>query len=226
MTDNNPDLDDYRQALEKLSWPKFADPPQPGPFVLAVEGPNGAGKTTLCRAMAEKMGAAQCLGTDAAWFGPAFKTRMIRDAPWYSSAMFFLSGCCEQMRVLQHRADPLILMDRCLWSTFAVHGADSPQRLEKLIAMIQPVASELPIPHATLVLEASFATCQARIARKEGEARALDQLTANVRFHTREREFYRWLSSRIPNFIFLDVNEDTAERVTEKAISSFHRHRC
>ena len=218
------DLSEYRRALDALFFPEFAGPKGGGPFVLALEGPNGAGKTTLCRAMAERLGAPHCLGTDEAWIGKAFKTRMIRDAAWYASAMFFLSGCCEQMRVLQQRPEPLVIMDRCLWSTLAVHGAESPERLETLLAMIRPIAKELPVPHLALVLEASFATCQARIARKDTEASALDLLTASQLFHSREQEFYRWLSSQNPHVIFLNVDEEIPEAVTQKAIAALRLH--
>lgn len=226
MTPNHPDVEEYRRELDNLSLPKFAALATDRPFVVAVEGPNGAGKTTLCRTLAEKMGATHCLGTDEAWFGPAFKTRMIRDAAWYASAMFFLSGCFEQMRLIQTRTEPLIIMDRCLWSTFAVHGAETPLRLAALIEMLRPIASEIPLPHRTLVLEASFSTCQARISRKSGEAKALDELTATERFHSRERELYRWLSTQIPNVTFLDANEAGPERVANQAMTAIQPSKC
>ena len=81
---------------------------------------------------------------------------MIRDAEWFASAMFFLSGCFEQMRVLRGRPDPLVIMDRSLWSTLAVHGAEDPERLEALLAMLRPVAAQIHVPDLTLVLEADF----------------------------------------------------------------------
>src|SRR4029077_6601945 len=121
---------------------------------------------------------------------------MIRDAEWPASAMFFLSGCCEQMRVLAGRPEPLVVMDRSIWSTLAVHGAESAGRLKALLAMLQPIAPQVRVPDLTLVLEASFAACQSRIAKKTGTARALDELTATAVFHAKEREFYRWLGRR------------------------------
>src|SRR5215469_4631780 len=84
-----------------LALPRFAPRTAGTPCVVAIEGPNGAGKTTLCAALVGPLRARSCLGIDPAWFSPEFKTRMIRDAEWFASAMFFLSGCFEQMRALR-----------------------------------------------------------------------------------------------------------------------------
>ncbi len=211
------DLVRYRRALKRLRLPRFAGCDGSRPFVAALEGANGAGKSTLCRLLARKLDAHSCLGTDGAWFSPAFKTRMIRDADWFASAMFFLSGCFEQMRVLRGRSQKLVIMDRSLWSTLAVHGAESPVRLEALLAMLRPVADGIHVPDLTLVLEASFETCQSRIARKSGAARLLDNLTANAAFHAREQEFYRWLARQRREVIFLDANQSGAKKVAERA---------
>jgi thymidylate kinase len=73
--------------------------------------------------------------------------------------------------------------------------------------MLTPVAREIRIPDLTIVLDASFDTCQARIARKTGIARALDELTANAPFHARERGFYHWLGRQQPEVKFLDVDQ-------------------
>jgi thymidylate kinase len=203
----------HRLGLSRLVLPSFAAPDSSGPFIVALEGPNGAGKTTLARALQFP----HCLGTDDAWFTEPFKVRMIRDAEWFASAMFFLSGCFEQMRVLRSRQDKLVVLDRSLWSTFAVHGTESPERLELLLAMLRPVAGQIRIPHLTLVLEASFTTCQSRIAKKTGTARALDELTANTTFHAREQQFYRWLSRQRAEVRFLDVDQAPPEEVALQA---------
>lgn len=203
-------------ALEELDLPSFRQQTRTGPVVVAIEGPNGAGKTTLSWELSRKLAVARHLGTDEAWFAEPLKVRMIRDAEWFASAMFFLSGCFEQMRLLQDRGDRFIIMDRCLWSTLAVHGAEEITRLRDLIAMLRPIAELIRVPQITLVLEASFATCQSRIAKKSGSARALDELTANEQFHAREREFYRWLGGQVPGVIFLEV-ESSAEEVAARA---------
>lgn len=204
--------------LESIRLPAFAPHITSDPFVIAIEGPNGAGKTTLSQAIARQLGLPWCLGTDEAWFAEPLKVRMIRDADWYASAMFFLSGCFEQTRLLRERHDRFVSMDRCLWSTLAVHAAESADRLEALIAMLGPIAHHLLIPQLTIVLDASFETCQSRIAKKSGTARLLDELTATEAFHTRERQFYRWLGVQTETVTFLDADHSTAEEVAEKAI--------
>ena len=208
----------FRLALQKLNLPRFASSRGSRPFVVALEGPNGAGKTTLCRKLSRRLGAPSCLGTDEAWFSETFKTRMIRDAEWHASAMFFLSGCFEQMRLLRSRAEKLVVMDRSMWSTLAVHAANDPARLSALLAMLRPVGTQVQLPDLTIVLEASFATCQSRIARKTGAARALDNLTATSAFHAREQLFYRWLAHQTKSVCFLDV-EATAAEVADSAVA-------
>jgi thymidylate kinase len=211
------DQERHRLALEPLQLPPFAVRDAGRPFVVALEGPNGAGKTTLCSLLSGSLTAPTCLGTDEAWFSDSFKTRMIRDAEWFASAMFFLSGCFEQMRVLRDWPNPLVVMDRSLWSTLAVHGAKSPERLEALLAMLTPISSQIDVPDLTLVLEADFNKCRSRIARKSGAARMLDELTAVPDFHGREREFYRWLARQRPEVRFLDANQDGPENIAERA---------
>jgi len=202
---------------DQLRLPRVAAPKSSGPLVVAIEGPNGAGKSTLCEALQHALPAPRCLGTDEAWFSEAFKVRMIRDAEWPASAMFFLSGCWEQMRLLSTRPEPLVLMDRSLWSTLAVQAATSAGRLETLVAMLTPVWGALRLPDLTLVLDASFDSCQARIARKIGTARALDELTADAVFHARERAFYRWLGRQRPEVKFLDVDRRDADQAAAAA---------
>jgi thymidylate kinase len=206
-------------ALQTLTLPRFAASSDSRPLVLALEGPNGAGKTTLCRKLARRLGAPSCLGTDEAWFSGTFKTRMIRNAGWHASAMFFLSGCFEQMRLLSARHEPLVVMDRSIWSTLAVHAATNPARLSALLEMLRPISREVQVPDLTIVLEASFATCQSRIARKTGQARALDELTASAAFHSRERAFYHWLAKQAKNVCFLEVDRASAAEVADSALA-------
>ncbi len=197
--------------------PEFAPVNGRTPFVVAIEGPNGAGKTTLCRRLGRRFGSYTCLGTPPAWFSKALKGRMIRDADWVASAMFFLSGCLEQMRAVKARAERLVIMDRSLWSTLAVHAAEARPRLAAVLAMLKPVARGISVPDLTVVLEASFETCQHRIARKGYEAQALDHLTADVRFHAQEQSFYHWLSRNARRIEFLNVDEASPQRVADQA---------
>jgi thymidylate kinase len=220
------EVEDHLRELGTLSLPRFGARKPGGPFVLAIEGPNGAGKTTLCHALCQTLNARYCLGTDEAWFTEHFKTRMIRDADWYASAMFFLSGCFEQMRLIRRLSEPLVIMDRSLWSTLAVHAAENVDRLQLLIGMLRPIASLIQIPQLTIVLEASFETCQARIAKKPAEARALDALTARIEFHTREQAFYHWLMGQAPNIEFLDVDAAAPHDAARKAMTLLRKHQC
>jgi len=206
-----------RLTLDSLSLPQFAGREVTRPFVVALEGANGAGKSTLCHRLANSLGAHACLGTAAAWLSEPFKIRMIRDAEWFTSAMFFLSGCLEQMRDLRGCPQRLVIMDRSLWSTLAVHAAEAPERLEILLAMLRPVAPHIQVPDLTLVLDANFETCQSRIARKSGVARRLDELTANVAFHAREHQFYHWLARQRSEVQFLDANPVGPEAIAEAA---------
>jgi len=73
------------------------------------------------------------------------------------------------------------------------------------------------VPDFTLVLEASFETCQSRIARKTSAARLLDDLTATSVFHAREQEFYRWLARQRSEVLFLDANQAGPEDVAKRA---------
>lgn len=214
----------HRRGLAPVRLPAFARRGASGPFVVAIEGANGTGKTTLCRLLSRSLRVPSCLGTDDAWFSKAFKTRMIRDAEWFSSAMFFLSGCFERMRELRQRTDRLVIMDRSLWSTLAVHGAESPARLKSLLAMLKPLAGHIHVPDLTIVLEAEFKTCQSRIARKTGADRLLDELTAVPAFHGREKEFYLWLARRRSEVLFLDANKDRPEIITERAAALIRKH--
>jgi len=203
--------------FDALRLPNFAPRAPLRPFVVALEGPNGAGKTTLCQTLSQRLGAPACLGVDAAWFAEDFKVRMIRDAAWFSSAMFFLSGCFEQMRNLAHRNIPLVLMDRSIWSTLAVHAAEDSRRLAALLEMLRPVAAEIQVPDFVLILDATFDTCQGRIARKSGAARSLDELTAQPAFHARERAFYDWLAAQRETTRFLDTNQRDPAQVSAAA---------
>ncbi len=213
----------YARILDRLALPRFTRLRKPVPLVVALEGPNGAGKTILCRRLGRSLGAYTCLGTPRPWFSKPLKARMIRDADWFASAMFFLSGCFERMREIRSMSAPLVIMDRSLWSTLAVHAAANPERLAVVTAMIRPVASSISVPDLTLVLEASFETCLSRIARKDRASQALDQLTANARFHAREQVFYRWLARQTPTVQFLNVDRVDARQVAAQAKSLIAR---
>ncbi|MGA2032723.1 MAG: pyruvate kinase [Thermoguttaceae bacterium] len=188
------------------------------PRVVAIEGPNGAGKTCLCQALGQRLGLPQLRGVPAAWEEPALKLHMIRDADWLASAMYFLSGVIEAARDIPAGGAKLMVMDRSLWSTLAVHYAHDPERLERLLSLLELAADRLRVPDLTIVLEASPATCSARIAGKSGQERQWDAASpADAAFARRERDFYAWLATQGPKVAFLPTDGRDAEDVCRRA---------
>jgi thymidylate kinase len=143
---------------------------------------------------------------------------MIRDADWLASAMYFLSGVIEASREASRSGARLQVMDRCLWSTLAVHFAHDPQRLERLLPLLDLVADRMKVPDLTIVLEAKAATCRRRIAGKSGGEQALDAASPDdVDFCRREREFYHWLAEQGANVVFLSADRGDPEDVCRRA---------
>ncbi len=188
-------------------------------FLVAIEGPNGAGKTLLCSLLGQALGAATLRGVPAAWEESPLKLRMIRDADWLASAMYFLSGVIESSRQAGLSDAKLQVMDRSLWSTLAVHYAHDPARMETLLPLFELAANHLAVPDLTIVLEADAETCRQRIARKPGAEQELDAASpSDAVFHRREREFYHHLPERGLSVVFLDSNVGTAEDVCRQAV--------
>ena len=189
-----------------------------GPRVVAIEGPNGVGKTLLCSLLSKRLGFPEIRGVPADWEDTPLKLRMIRDADWFASAMYFLSGVIEASREAGRSGAKLEVMDRSLWSTLAVHFAHDPQRLERLLPLMDLVADRVKVPDLTIVLEADAATCRRRIARKSDSERALDAASPDhVDFCRREREFYHWLADQGANVVFLAANQGDPEEVCGRA---------
>lgn len=188
------------------------------PYVVAIEGPNGAGKSRLCSLLTERLGLPCLRGVPAGWEDSPQKLRMIRDADWLASAMYFLSGVMESSREAASGAGDIKLMDRSLWSTLAVHYAHDPARLEVLLPLLELAAGHVKVPDLTIVLEASPATCQRRIVRKAGHEQAMDAASpATDVFHQCEREFYHWLAAQWPAVAFIDTDDCEPETVCQKA---------
>jgi pyruvate kinase/thymidylate kinase len=184
------------------------------PFVVAIEGPNGAGKSLMCAMLHERMALPGLRGVPAGWEDSALKRRMIRDADWLASAMYFLSGVIETSRQVVEERDKLQVMDRSLWSTLAAHYAHDPARLERLLSLVELAADRLKVPNLTIVLEASPETCRRRIAGKAEYERELDAASgADEDSGRREREFYRWLAAQGPKVVFVDAEGDEPEEI-------------
>jgi thymidylate kinase len=188
------------------------------PYIIAIEGPNGSGKTHLCSLLGKRLALPALRGVPAGWEDSALKLRMIRDADWLASAMYFLSGVIESSRQAAEGKGKLQVMDRSLWSTLAVHYAHDPARLERLLPLLELAADRLIVPDLTIVLEASLNACRRRIARKTGHERELDAAVgADESFHQRERQFYHWLASHGPRVAFLDAETEDPEDVYRRA---------
>jgi pyruvate kinase/thymidylate kinase len=184
------------------------------PFLVAIEGPNGAGKSLMCAMLHERMSLPTLRGVPAGWEDSALKRRMIRDADWFASAMYFLSGVIESSRQAVEENAKLQVMDRSLWSTLAVHYAHDPARLERLLSLADLAADRLKVPNLTIVLEANLETCRRRIANKAEYEQELDAVgAADEGISRREREFYHWLAAQGPKVVFVDANGDAPEEV-------------
>ncbi len=189
------------------------------PLVVAIEGPNGVGKSRLCSLLGQRLGLPQLRGVPDGWEEPSRKLRMIRDADWLAAAMYFLSGVVEVSREMAHHREQLHVTDRSLWSTLSVHFAYDPDRLDRLLPLVELAFDRLKVPDLTIVLEASSATCARRIASKTKEEQQFDAAAgAEGGFFEREREFYHWLASQWPKVAFIDTDALAPEEVCCRAI--------
>jgi pyruvate kinase len=194
--------------------------------VIAVEGPNGGGKTTLCHLLCDRHGYDYCRGVPAAWEEPQLKLRMIRDADWLASALYFLSGAIEVSREITGHTARIVVMDRSVWSTLAVHYAFDPARLHELLPIVESAKAHLPIPSMTIVLEASPFTCRARIGQKARQEQVFDDAApADEGFLRRERDFYRWLSRQGPRIAFINTEGRDSEAVYRAAAAAMREAR-
>ena len=130
------------------------------------------------------------------------KMRMIRDADWMASALYFFSGTLERSRELMIEFQtptppPVVFLDRCLWSTLAVQTGLDPARLRELLLVLTAMSGHICVPDTTIVLTASIEALRERIAAKEPSERAFDELTRNYGYWERELAFYRWLKEAV-----------------------------
>jgi thymidylate kinase len=207
-----------RLAAGRSRLPRSLAASAGSPPVVAIEGPNGAGKTCLCSMLSERLGLPCLRGVPSGWEDSPLKLRMIRDADWLASAMYFLSGVIESSRYAAQADEKLKVMDRSLWSTLAVHYAHDPARLERLLPLVELAADRLKVPDLTIVLELSPETCRQRIARKSEEEKEMDAVGADDGFGRREREFYHWLADQGPKVVFLDVESNDLEDIYSRAV--------
>ena len=171
--------------------------------LIALEGGNGTGKTTLMeRIKTDHPEWLMQRGVPDAWMEPKMKMRMIRDADWMASALYFFSGTLELTRELMLSLQtitppPVVFLDRCLWSTLAVQVGHDPERLWELLPVLEGMSGHVCIPNTTVILTASLETLRKRISTKDSSERAFDELTQNYAYWERELLFYGWLKQAI-----------------------------
>lgn len=210
-----------RSGDSRVELPRSLAAASPACPVVAVEGSNGTGKTPLCRMLSETFAVPVLRGVPAAWEHHDMKLHMIGGADWLASAMYFLSGVIESSREAQSREARFRIMDRSMWSTLAVHYAHDPGRLTKLLQLVELAAGRLIVPGLTIALEASYATCRARIERKKEQEQQWDAAAPDSQeFFAREQEFYHWLAGQWPRVVFISTDNRAIEDVYRQAVAA------
>jgi thymidylate kinase len=194
------------------------------PYLIAVEGPNGSGKSLLCSLLTERLGLSYLRGVPAEWEIPAMKLRMIRDADWLASAMYFLSGVIESSREAARAEGKVTVMDRSVWSTLAVHYSHDPARLTPLMRLVALAAGKVKVPDLTIVLEISPEEYRTRLVRKKGHDREFDAATPDSDlFLRRENEFYHLLAGQWPRLVFISTENREVEPVYQDAVAAIRQ---
>ncbi|WP_434999626.1 hypothetical protein ACRZ5S_17610 [Vibrio scophthalmi] len=177
--------------------------------VIALEGHNGAGKSTIATLICDYFKKDIHLGVPDLFLVGGRKYRMVAEANWQGSALYFLSGVIDKIRELRMISQPedFHLIERSLWSTLSAHASEDPERLAKLVTVIHEMGIEYCEPDYTIVLTATFEHCYQRIQLKKSvEEKALDSLVTHEAYYLKEAVFYRWLMRQRPKRVFeIDV---------------------
>lgn len=198
----------YRNEIEQIKLPeKIINKKRVNkPFIVAIEGANGSGKSTLTRFLCEYFNIPYRFGVPDFLIKDDIKEKMIVDANWYSSALFFISGAIEQIRACkQHATDEIVILDRSIWSTFFVHGSNSPSKLRSIISVVYAEPEIDVEPDMTLILRCSYDVCRTRIRNKSDKERKLDELVNSDIFYQREDQLYNWLGYQRDNVVSVNV---------------------
>ncbi|PRX23228.1 thymidylate kinase [Orenia metallireducens] len=214
-------LKEHNLAINKFSIPKVLkeNRDKNSPFLIAVEGPNGVGKSTLCKRISKKFNAKYCFSTPDKWMEYDIKKRMIFDASWLSSALYFFSGTMEIKRELDNElsCNDLVIMDRSFWSTLAVNWIADFERIDFLLSIVSKGSEFLPIPDIIIILDADYEVCEARINSKTDIGKNLDQVSKESFF--KEKTYYDWLEKELDDVIRLDTSKSNQDEVFTKVCS-------
>lgn len=195
------------------------------PYIVAIEGPNGVGKSTVCKEINKLKEFEYRLGVPKQWMEYNIKKRMIFQASWVASALYFMSGTMEVKREIEDINDKIIIMDRSVWSTLAVNWIKDPQRCEKIIRIMNEGHEFLPMPDMVIVLKADYEICQQRINNKIDEGKDFDKDSREE--FIKEMSFYDWLNEQLDNVEIVDTSnfkpEDTLNTVKNIITNNLER---
>jgi len=209
------DYEIYRQELYKVNLPKRVQNKHNN-LIVAIEGANGAGKSTLCKSLANHFNTSIKFGVPDIFLQKELKEKMIIDAHWYSSSLFFISGAIEQIKEFKKSNDKIIISDRSIWSTLSVQTSENPKRLKSLIDIAFNLEDIDIEPDITIILRADYETCRKRISTKSTDEQKLDELVNSKEFYQKEEQFYNWLTFQRGNIINIDVNNITETDLLKK----------
>jgi len=207
----------YRNELEKVNLPKKIEHNSKN-LIIAIEGANGAGKSTLCRHLSNYFNTSIKYGVPDLFLKKELKEKMIIDANWYSSSLFFISGAIEQIKEFRNSDENIIIFDRSIWSTLSVQASDNPKNLKPLVDIVFNLEDINIEPDFTIILRANYETCRDRISKKSTDEQNLDELVNRKEFYQKEDQFYNWLTFQRDNIINIDVNNITDLRLSKKVI--------
>lgn len=208
----------YRQEIDKVNLPKRVKRKDKN-IIIAIEGANGAGKSTLCKALANHFNTSIKFGVPNIFLQKELKEKMIIDAHWYSSSLFFISGSIEQIKEFRKSKSEIIISDRSIWSTLSVQTSENPKRLNTLVNITFNLEDIDIEPDITIILRADYKTCRARISKKSTDEQKLDELVNSKEFYQKEDQFYNWLTFQRENIINIDVNNITESNLSKKVIN-------
>ena len=209
------DAFEYEQYLSEVVLQQQKLPRED--FVVAIEGPNGCGKSTVVKKLIQRYEVPYQLGVPDCFLNNGMKYRMIAEANWQSSCLYFLSGVADKIRELKSNAHPLAIIERSLWSTLAAHSSEDPSRLSFIVSILNSLDADIFEPTHTIILRASFEHCRKRIAYKDDiEEVKLDELVNSKEYYTRENMFYDWLSASRKNVFNINVTDCESTNVCEK----------